>query len=179
MIPPIPSYRRASFMKRKTLSIRTLTALGLAAAAVVGGCGLKDPAPFDPIAMQRGFRERAAENVTPQLSALPLTLDRTFLVKRDGSDQNVPKPTPLPTTAQSVGSVVRMSLRDLVQLAATNSLQVRVANYQPAVDQARVIEAEARFDPVFFWNFQFQNQNVLSPSPSFSGGNTQFETLNS
>jgi outer membrane protein len=164
-------------MTRKTLSIRTLVALGLAAAAAVGGCGLKDPPPFDPIAMQRGFRERARENATPALAPLPLTLDKTFLVKRDGSDPNVAKPPALPTTAQAVGPVIRMSLRDLVQLAAANSLQVRVANYQPAVDQARVIEAEARFDPTFFTNVNFANQSVLVGSPSNVGGsNSAFQT---
>src|SRR3954463_15716392 len=109
-------------MTRKTLSIRTLTALGLAAAAVVGGCGLKDPTPFDPIAMQRGFRERARENATPALAPLPLTLDKTFLVKRDGTEPAA-RQSALPTTAQAVGPVIRMSLRDLVQLAAANSLQ--------------------------------------------------------
>jgi outer membrane protein TolC len=154
-----------------------LVVLGLAAAAAVGGCGLKDPPPFDPIAMQRSFRERARENATPALAPLPLTLDKTFLVKRDGSDPNVAKPPALPTTAQAVGPVVRMSLRDLVQLAAANSLQVRVANYQPAVDQARVIEAEARFDPTFFTNVNFANQSVLVGSPSNVGGsNSAFET---
>jgi outer membrane protein TolC len=150
-------------MKRKTLSSRTLAALTLAAAAVVGGCGLKDPTPFDPVAMQRSFRERAEENTTRTLPGLPLSLDRTFLVKLDGS-QPSPKRTPLPTTAQSVGPVIRMSLRDLVQLAAANSLQVRVANYQPAVDQARVIEAEANFDPSFFTNVNNALQYSLLPS---------------
>jgi outer membrane protein TolC len=98
-------------------------------------------------------------------------------VKREGN-ANDPRPTPLPTTAQAVGSVVRMSLRDLVQLAAANSLQVRVANYQPAVDQARVIEAEARFDPTFFANANYANQSSLVASPSNpNGGNTAFETM--
>jgi outer membrane protein len=164
-------------MKRKTLSTRTLTALAFAASAVVVGCGLKDPAPFDPVAMQRGFRERAAENATPVLPSLPLSLDRTYLVKRDGTEPaNGNRPTPLPTTAQAVGPVIRMSLRDLVQLAATNSLQVRVANYQPAIDQARVIEAEARFDPVFFSNLNFANQSVLVPSAQNQGSNAAFES---
>ena len=107
-------------MNRKTLSSRTLAALTLAAAAVVGGCGLKDPTPFDPVAMQRSFRERAEENPTQEQSPLPLSLDRTFLVKLDGS-QPAPKVRPLPTTGQSVGPVIRMSLRDLVQLAAASA----------------------------------------------------------
>jgi outer membrane protein len=163
-------------MKRKTMSSRTLAALTLAAAAVVGGCGLKDPTPFDPVAMQRSFRERAEENSTAAQSPLPLSLDRTFLVKLDGT-QPAPKVHPLPTTGQAVGPVIRMSLRDLVQLAAANSLQVRVSNYQPAVDQARVIEAEARFDPSFFTNFNTAVQSSLLASTNNVGGtNSQFQT---
>jgi outer membrane protein TolC len=73
-----------------------------------------------------------------------------------------------------------MSLRDLIQLAAINSLQVRVANYQPAVDEARILEAEARFDPSFFTNLNFATQTILSPTPqtglSTSVIGSQFQT---
>jgi outer membrane protein TolC len=144
------------------------------------GCGLKDPAPFDPVAMQRMFRDRAAENVTPAFSPLALNLDKTYLVKKDGNAPTTRSANPLPTTAESVGPVVRMSLRDLVQLAAVNSLQVRVSNYQPAIDEARVIEAEARFDPSFFTNVNFATQTLLSPTPQATSisptSRTDFQT---
>lgn len=132
-------------------------------AGYLAGCGLSEPKPFDMVAMQRPYREAAARNSTSVLRELPHGLDQSFLKKLEGPvDQN--KPEPLPTYEQTIGPVVRMSLRDLVQLAAANSLQVRVANYQAAVDQARVIEAEARFDPTFFSNFNFATQYSLTPS---------------
>lgn len=139
------------------------------------GCDLKEPEPFDPHSMQKLYRDRAAESKTQPLSSIPLELDRTFLVKRDGTDKD-PKLTPLPTTAKAIGPAVRMSLRDLVQLAAVNSLQVRVANYQPAIDEERVTEAEARFDPVFFFNPQFATQSVLVPSPQNPAAGSAFQT---
>src|SRR5438874_11778409 len=154
----------------------SISLLALAASICGGGCA-PDPKPFDPQAMQHVYRQRATENVTRPLGSLPLTLDRTYLNKRDGN-QPASQPIPLPTTAESVGPVIRMSLRDLIQLAAINSLQVRVANYQPAVDEARVIEAEARFDPSFFTNLNFATQTILVPTPQTLGATpgTQFQT---
>ena len=113
-------------MSKKTISSLSVLAL----AAWVGGCA-PDPKPFDAQTMQRTYLERAMENTSVPLASLPLTLDKTFIVKRDGNTPAT-QPAPLPTTAQSVGPAIRMSLRDLIQLAAINSLQVRVANYQPA-----------------------------------------------
>jgi outer membrane protein len=142
-----------------------------------GGCDLHDPKTFDAMSMQRIYRERAAEHVTPPLKSIPLNLDREFIVKREGQAAKDVKVTPLPTTAQTVGPAIRMSLRDLIQLAAVNSLQVRVANYQPAIDEARVGEAEARFDPTFFSNLNYATQYLLIPSTSNpQGQNTYFET---
>jgi len=156
---------------KKTISSLSLLAFG----AWVGGCA-PDPKPFDPQTMARPYLERAAENPDTSLPTLPLTLNKEFIVKRDG---NTPasQPAPLPTTAESVGPVIRMRLRDLIQLAAINSLQVRVSNYQPAIDEARVTEAEARFDPSFFMNSSYATQSVLIPSAQSLTTGSKFDTL--
>jgi len=146
--------------KHKLPSV-SLLALATALAGI-GGCA-PDPKPFDPQAIQHSYRDRAGGNITPPLADLPVALDRRFLDKIT-ADNPPPAPTPLPTTAESIGPVIRMSLRDLVQLAAINSLQVRVSNYQPAIDENRVVEAEARFDPSFFTNVNFATQALLSPT---------------
>jgi outer membrane protein TolC len=145
----------------------------------VAGCLLKEEKPFDPVALQNMYRDRAAENAAPRMSALPRELDKTFLVKREGPATHVP--TGAPTTQTSLGPVVRISLRDLIHLAALNSLEVKVAGYQPAIDEARVLEAEGRFDPVLFADTQLSNQTILTPSPQNIGvtANSQssFETF--
>ena len=163
-------------MSKQISRLLTLSCMP-AALLALAGCNLHDPKPFDAMSMQRMYRERATEHTTPPLASLPLSLDREFIAKREGEAARNVKPTPLPTTAQTVGPAIRMSLRDLIQLAAVNSLQVRVANYQPAIDEARVIEAEARFDPTFFTNLNFATQTILAPTPqTLSATGTQFQT---
>ena len=41
---------------------------------------------------------------------------------------------------------------------------MRVAGYQPGIDEARVSEAKAKFDPTFFEQMQFQHTDVVQPS---------------
>src|SRR5207248_7517168 len=94
------------------------------------------------------------------------------------------QPKPPPATGQAIGAeetIVRVSLRELVGRAVANSLDVKVAGYQAAIDETRVTEAEARFDPTFFANVQYSVDNVLAPSPSNIGlnpvnGETTFRT---
>src|SRR4051794_32607802 len=126
----------------KSMTTRFLVCI-LAAAALLTGCVTPEEKAFDPRAIQHMYRERAGENVTRELAPLPADLDRTFLTKRQGREP-ASRPTSQPTTAQSFGPAIRMGLRQLVQLAAVNSIDVKVAGYQPAIDESRVIEAEAR-----------------------------------
>ena len=154
-------------------------AAGLSLAGV--GCQLKPEKPFDPVALQNQYRDRAMENTARRLTPLPKELDRTYLERREGA-MPARLNTGAPTTQQSLGPVVRMKLRDLIHLAAANSLDVRVAGYQPAIEEARVLEAEGRFDPVAFSQFNLANQTILSASPQnaqFQSGQntTEFETL--
>ena len=48
-------------------------------------------------------------------------------------------------------------------------LDVKVAGYQPAIDETRVTEAEARFDPTFFTNVQYSKDNTLGPTINAPG----------
>lgn len=52
---------------------------------------------------------------------------------------------------------MRLSLHEATRRALLHSYAIRVEGYNPAVEAARVVEAEARFDAAFFLNFQ---QNV-------------------
>jgi outer membrane protein TolC len=64
-----------------------------------------------------------------------------------------------------------MSLREVIQRCVANNADVKVAGYQPAIDQTRVTEAEARFDPTFFTNITYSDQTTLAPSPTNVGIN--------
>ncbi len=149
-------------------------------ALLMGGCGMEEEKPFDPAAIQKLYRSRIPENMNRPLKPLPTELDKTYLSKREGKDP-ASKPSVLPTTQESIGPAVRMGLRDLIQLAAINSLDVKIAGYQPAIDENRVIEAWAKFDPTLFAGITASSQWVLQPSPQMptvtSGSNLRFDTL--
>jgi outer membrane protein TolC len=68
-----------------------------------------------------------------------------------------------------------MTLQEIVHRAVINSNDIKVAAYQPAIDQTRVIEAEARFDPTFFANTQVQR--IIKATPfNIAGAQTQVES---
>jgi outer membrane protein TolC len=57
-----------------------------------------------------------------------------------------------------------LTLEDALRRAMVNSLAVRVASYNPAIDTTRVVEAEAAFDATFFANLTKNKQNRPSAS---------------
>jgi outer membrane protein TolC len=174
-----------------------LTVLAAAAAAVaalaVAGCKNYDEkyAPFNPRAIQAGERQSAAGTPLAEPRPLPTTLQSPFDDRErnaDGSPST--RPSLPPATGPAIGThetTVRMSLREIIQRAVANSSDVKVAGYQPAIDETRVTEAEARFDPTFFANFQYSLDRILAPTPDNPGiiptgagpGQTWFRTYSS
>jgi outer membrane protein TolC len=61
-------------------------------------------------------------------------------------------------------NVVRLTLTDAIHRALLNSQQIQIAAYAPAIDAARVVEAEAQFDAVFFSEFSYDKKNRPSSS---------------
>lgn len=68
--------------------------------------------------------------------------------------------------------VVHLSLTEAVRRAVLNSHVIQVAAYAPAIETARVVEAEAQFDAVFFTDFNYDKQNRPAAS-QLSGTDTQ------
>ncbi len=142
------------------------------ALAIAAGCKNYDVhiAPFDPRALQESEREASRNAPQEPIRPLPTTLQSPF---ENETTSNTPDAAPTtqkvpPATGQALGideAMVRMPLREVVQRAVANSLDVRVAGYQPAIDETRVTEAEARFDPLFFTNFSYSVERVLAPTP--------------
>jgi len=64
------------------------------------------------------------------------------------------------------------SLEDVLREAMLHNFAVRVASYNPAIETAQVVEAEARFDANFFYRFSRDKQNVPVAS-SLVGSNTE------
>lgn len=133
---------------RKSLG---LLALSLAAASALTGCG-QDRPPFDPQNIAKIQREQASGTPAQVLPRLPTTLpsmdDRTL----------APAATRPSLRPYYTPPVVRMTLQEIVSRTVLNNLDTRVAGYQSAIDEVRILEAEARYDPRLFATFQHQRQ---------------------
>ncbi|MGB7157142.1 MAG: TolC family protein [Tepidisphaeraceae bacterium] len=154
-------------------------------ALIVAGCA-KDRAPFDPREFQQDER-RTADEVKPRpKQPLPTTLQSPFITNTTGPASTQPKYPPATGPAIGVEPTVRLSLREVVQRAVANNLEVKVEGYSPAIEQTRVVEAEARFDPTFFATAQFENRDdpfggsasILGDAIA-SGGDAKVGTLRS
>jgi outer membrane protein TolC len=162
-------------------SLRRLTFAFLALALI--GCRNYDVqyAPFNPRALQQEERASAAGTPLRPQRPLPTTLQSEFPIGPNSSQPATTQASKVPpATGPAIGvgePVIRMPLRELIQRAVANSLDVKVAGYQPAIDQTRVTEAEARFDPTFFTNVQFSNSSILGPSANSPGQPPGSETL--
>jgi outer membrane protein len=128
-----------------------LAAVAVAAASVLGGCATSvDEAPFDPRGLSANQRE-AAKGLAPSESlALPAKLDSLadspVTPKERFKDEGLLNPL---TTEPKV---VKIDLREAIQRAVVNNLDVKVASYSPAIEETRYSEADARFDPTFVFN---------------------------
>jgi outer membrane protein len=68
---------------------------------------------------------------------------------------------PTPTAA--------LSLRQALRMAATNNVDVRIAQVQPAISEAQVVTAEAAFDAVFFTETNFSKNDLPQQRLSQNG----------
>ncbi len=126
---------------------------------VLSGCHTGELAPFDPRSLGEDERTASGGVSSYPMHPLPTTLESPFL------GDNVKRPTSQPVTGPSLGAEpqVRMTLQEIVHRAVLNSSDIKTAAYQPAIDETRVTEAEARFDPTFFSNAQYQETNTHTP----------------
>ena len=127
-------------------------------ALIAAGC-IKDQdrAPFDPREFQQDERRTAGEVKPRPLLPQPTTLSSPFITTTGPASTQ----SSVPATGPAIGvePTVRMTLREIVQRAVANSLDVKVEGYSPAIEETRVVEAEARFDPTFFTTAQYEHRN--------------------
>jgi len=64
---------------------------------------------------------------------------------------------------------VTLGLDDAIRRALNHSFAIRIESYNPAVEQTRVVEAEAAFDPLFFANLTRDKSERPSGSPDLTG----------
>ena len=129
----------------------------LAALALVG-CAQPDAVPFDPERLREVelaaddpsvLRRLDANDPSPRQSG---RLDVRRAV--DAAERRAGRPDI--GEADVEAGPVPMPLREAVRRATLNNYDVAVAAFAPAVEETRVVEAEARFDPAFRQQFEFQ-----------------------
>src|SRR5438045_2279801 len=119
--------------------------VGLAVSAVlVGGCGWSQTPSFDPKRIEQMQIENARQEPPHELPAMPKALEPSANEKRE------PATLPYLQPRKQYGREVPMTLQEAIHRTVMNSLDVRVAGFQPAIDEARILEAESRFDPLVF-----------------------------
>lgn len=121
---------------------------------MVWGCNLTQPPPFDPQEMTRADRERSAEVRPGLMPTLPTTME-SYSAQSNGG------PNSGETTSQ--GEIVRMPIREIMQRAAANNPEVRVAGYDVAINESKVVENEAHYDPILFTNVKYDKQFDRTP----------------
>ncbi|MEM8875411.1 MAG: TolC family protein [Planctomycetota bacterium] len=162
-----------------------LAAAALTLSTVTGCVTVHEPFAFDALELGEPQREAAAENPRTMLEPISNRLDSPYLPENSKNGM-------LDTEAvEEIGNPaladvpeVALPLRECVQRAVINNLDVQVAGFDPAIEETRVIEADARFDPVAFAELQWQRNESESNFPTFGGGiggaasTTKDETIN-
>jgi outer membrane protein TolC len=139
----------------RSAASRAARAACAGAVALAASSCVPHPAPFDPRSFDRSARSAAAElqDSRPK-PPLPTTLQATSIQR------------PPYGTVDPNAPVVRLSLQEVIQRAAMNNKEARVAGYEPSIEETRQIEAEARFDPALFLNGTYEVNRLLSPGQS-------------
>ena len=138
---------------------RNTRAVIAAASALVltAGCQTeRDDGIFDPRAIGRDEREASTTYNRQNLRPLPTTLQSRFLPNQNQSAMPPEEPTRVPIASPE--QTVALPLREIAQRAVTNNYNVKVSGYTPAIDETRITEAEARFDPEFFSSVTFEQR---------------------
>ena len=141
-------------------SILSLAALAAATAIAGGGCHRNNEPPFNPREIGRNARVSSQERTIREKPPIPEQLEA----------RPSTRPAVRAETQEFVGDepTVRLSLQEVIQRAVANNSDVAVAGYEPAIEETRVIEADARFDPAFFSTLQYQDEIVLQPTGGFT-----------
>lgn len=126
-------------------------AASIVAVSLMGGCASTDETPpFQPRALGDPQRDAAAGLARSEAVPLPAKLES--LADSKVTPKEKFRGEPLLRPLKDRGRVVDLDLRNAIQRAVVNNLDVRVASYTPAIEETRVTEADARFDPTAFFN---------------------------
>jgi outer membrane protein TolC len=140
---------------------------GLVSAFMLAGGCAQPPLPFHPREIDAAERQGEQDVVPHPRQPLPTTL-RSRYAEGDAESQVAPATGP----ALGIEPVVSLTLREAVQYTVVNNPDVEVQAYAPAIDETRVVQEEARFDPAFFTRGQYQRRDEDIPEQLSIFGNS-------
>jgi outer membrane protein TolC len=145
-------------LRRSAVSVSRLSLAGLFALSSLYGC-VEEPRPFDPREAQRWERFHDDEVKDGPKYPLPTTAETPYVegVTPQQTFNRYEGMNPLR------GPAVKLSLQDVVHRAMLNNMEVRVASYDTAIDQTRILEAEGNFDPNIIADSSFQRIDKMTP----------------
>jgi outer membrane protein TolC len=125
---------------------------------------------FDPRTEANRHRLSAQNVPEPQRPELTTQLDETFFGTDARKLRELATQDFLIQPLDQSPLVRQLDLRTAIQRAVVSNLDVKVAGYAPGIEETRVVEAEARFDPTWFSNVSFERRNSLTPAGLFGSG---------
>jgi outer membrane protein len=140
------------------------SAVGLVLASLYG-CA-PSPMPFDPALMQQNTRKASRTLTTQPMYPLPTTLDTTYAPIRPDRPTTQPATQPVFGNPLNNDPILRLTLQEVLHRAINNNMDIRVSGYDPGINSNRVVEAEARFDPTFFFSPYYEWRNFQN-NPAF------------
>ncbi|HWB52646.1 MAG TPA: TolC family protein, partial [Tepidisphaeraceae bacterium] len=136
---------------------KVLRACTLSVLLAAVGC-VSEPLPFSPLTAQQEERQLAGEITPPPPPSYPTTMESQYAPYAPPRNPSATEPATGPNYAEA--PAVHMTLQDLIQQSVINSHTVKIAGYDPAIAETRIIEAQAHFDPTFFTNTQYDRHDI-------------------
>ncbi|HEY1683413.1 MAG TPA: TolC family protein [Tepidisphaeraceae bacterium] len=136
---------------------KVLRACTLSVLLAAVGC-VNDPLPFSPLTAQQQERQLAGEIPPSAPLPLPTTMASQYAPFAPPRTPGQTQPGTGPNYSEA--PVVKKTLQELIQQSVINSHIVKVAGYDPAIAETRIIEAQAHFDPTFFSNTQYDRHDI-------------------
>ncbi|MGA2266318.1 MAG: TolC family protein [Phycisphaerae bacterium] len=133
-----------------------ITACAIGVAILLAGCvwpGQADSAilnRYQKAMTDRSPQQRLGEQGLDSLKPTPGTTGPELKVTHD------------PATGRSQ---VRLPLEEVIVRALANSVDIRVASFNPPIARQELIKEDAAFDYIVFGGYQYQSQNQQVPNP--------------
>lgn len=155
------------------MSTMVRSSIVILVATTVISCRPKQSPPFDPAAIRQDERELAGQVEPYQLEPLPAPSPLLSATQPTASELERLSARPATRPLTVTEETLPLSLREIVHRAIANNYEIRVEAYEPAIEQTRVIEQEARFDPRFFTEAFYSRTETPGNLTAFEEANVE------